>query len=185
MPTRREVLLDAAIEVLASGGARALTHRAVDANAGLPTGSTSNLFRTRAALVGGVVGRIGDLERVQLHKVLGASAPVDEQLLVQIAAAAITNALGPGRSGTLARRSLFHEAAHDPATGEQLWLASRAWWSLTADLLTAAGVEDAAQPARWLLAYLDGLIGDQLARPDPAFDPARAIRPAVRGILAT
>ena len=52
---------DVAIDVLASGGGRQLTHRAVDAAAGLPVGSTSNRFRTRDALLGGVLGRI--LER--------------------------------------------------------------------------------------------------------------------------
>ena len=40
---------------------RRLTHRAVDAAADLPLGSTSNRFRTRDALLVGVLGRI--LER--------------------------------------------------------------------------------------------------------------------------
>src|SRR5262245_42599709 len=53
MKSRELVLLDAAIEVLAERGTRGLTHRAVDARAGLPLGSTSNRFRTRNALLGG------------------------------------------------------------------------------------------------------------------------------------
>ena len=54
---RQEALLDAAIRVLGSGGPRQLTHRAVDAEAGVPVGSTSNYFRTREALVDAVVAR--------------------------------------------------------------------------------------------------------------------------------
>ena len=41
----------AAVEVFAARGVHGLTHRAVDQAAGLPQGSTSNLFRTRQALV--------------------------------------------------------------------------------------------------------------------------------------
>ncbi len=52
MGTRRDDLLDAAICVLGESGIRGLTHRAVDAAAGLPAGSASNLFRTRDALLG-------------------------------------------------------------------------------------------------------------------------------------
>ena len=58
---RETRLLDAAIDVLGTRGMRQLTHRAVDAAAGLPVGSTSNRFRTREALLVGVLRRI--LER--------------------------------------------------------------------------------------------------------------------------
>src|SRR5664279_596003 len=61
MSDRENRLLDAAIHVLGTGGMRRLTHRAVDAGAGLPVGSTSNRFRTRDALLSAVLRRI--LER--------------------------------------------------------------------------------------------------------------------------
>lgn len=48
---RQEQLLSAAVHVVADGGLRGLTHRAVDAEAGLPEGSTSAYMRTRAALL--------------------------------------------------------------------------------------------------------------------------------------
>lgn len=48
---RRGDLLAAAARVVADGGLRALTHRAVDATAGVPQGSTSGYFRTRLALL--------------------------------------------------------------------------------------------------------------------------------------
>ena len=51
MPDRRTTLLDAALELVGTQGMRGLTHRAVDAAADLPPGSTSNYFRTRAALL--------------------------------------------------------------------------------------------------------------------------------------
>lgn len=71
---RREVLADAAIEVLASDGVRGLTHRAVDARADLPSGSTSNLFRTRHDLVMGVVARLADLDLADVTTAAGGMA---------------------------------------------------------------------------------------------------------------
>ena len=59
LPRRRQ-LADAAITVLARTGMRGLTHRAVDAEAALPAGSTSNHFRTRRALTIGVVDRLAE-----------------------------------------------------------------------------------------------------------------------------
>ena len=48
---RQERLLSAAVRVVARGGLRGLTHRAVDAEAGLPEGSCSAYMRTRVALL--------------------------------------------------------------------------------------------------------------------------------------
>ncbi|WP_204039361.1 TetR/AcrR family transcriptional regulator [Acrocarpospora phusangensis] len=50
-PARRAALLDAAIEVLAREGARGLTFRAVDAQAAVPGGTTSNYFANRDGLL--------------------------------------------------------------------------------------------------------------------------------------
>jgi DNA-binding transcriptional regulator YbjK len=66
VPTRAEVVADAAVTVLAREGVRGLTHRAVDAEAGLPDGSTSNCFRSRSALLKAVVARLEDLDLVAL-----------------------------------------------------------------------------------------------------------------------
>jgi DNA-binding transcriptional regulator YbjK len=57
-PERRQALVDAAIEVLASDGARGLTFRAVDAAAGVPVGTASNYFGNRDDLLTQAGGRI-------------------------------------------------------------------------------------------------------------------------------
>jgi AcrR family transcriptional regulator len=57
-PQRREQLADAGLRVLARDGARGLTHRAVDREAGVPAGTASNYFRSRDALLGGLGERI-------------------------------------------------------------------------------------------------------------------------------
>ncbi|MCM6775922.1 TetR family transcriptional regulator [Nocardia sp. CDC159] len=50
-PERRQALLDASIEVLARDGARGLTFRAVDKEAGVPAGTASNYFPNRDELL--------------------------------------------------------------------------------------------------------------------------------------
>ena len=59
----RERALQAAVELLGAEGVRALSHARVDERAGLPPGTTSNWFRTRRALLGGVVDWIAERER--------------------------------------------------------------------------------------------------------------------------
>lgn len=59
-------MADAAVTVLARDGLRGLTHRAVDAEAGLPAGSTSNCFRSRSALLEAIVARLEELDLAAL-----------------------------------------------------------------------------------------------------------------------
>ncbi|SNC64741.1 transcriptional regulator, TetR family [Kytococcus aerolatus] len=123
--SRRDTVTDAAIEVLAREGMRGLTHRAVDAEAGLPSGSTSNHFRTRQQLVVGVVDRLAARDVADLEDLVetlrdsrtthGNTAPGPQHL--------IANLLGHWQqsAGTrlVARLTLSTEGLRDPdvATG--------------------------------------------------------------------
>jgi DNA-binding transcriptional regulator YbjK len=64
---RRLRLVEAALQVVADGGLRALTHRAVDAQAGLPEGSCSGYFRTRLALLTALTEQVGYVLTVQVR----------------------------------------------------------------------------------------------------------------------
>ncbi len=55
---RRDAIADAAIHLVANRGLRGLTHRAVDAEVGLPPGSTSYYLRTRQALLAACLDRL-------------------------------------------------------------------------------------------------------------------------------
>ncbi|MGW2704312.1 TetR/AcrR family transcriptional regulator [Streptomyces sp. NPDC001340] len=57
-PERRAALVDAGIEVLAREGARGLTFRAVDGEAGVPTGTASNYFTSREDLLRQIDARL-------------------------------------------------------------------------------------------------------------------------------
>jgi AcrR family transcriptional regulator len=183
---RRDQLTDAAIKILSTEGSRRLTHRAVDARAGLAPGSASNVFRTRAALIKGVLNRLIERERAVLDALdLGPPAvALTETAAITLAAGMILDALGPGRDYTLARRALFADASHDPQIAEELNRASQFWWDVVAQILRGLGAPDADRRGRWLLAYLDGVISDQLARPQTDFDPYAAMAPAIYGIVS-
>ncbi len=76
--SRREAIADAAVGVIADQGIRGLTHRAVDEAAGLPAGSTSYYFRTRAALLEAVVAHLVVVDQAAFAREQGdwAAGPV-------------------------------------------------------------------------------------------------------------
>ncbi|GAA3976685.1 TetR family transcriptional regulator [Streptomyces sp. NBC_01352] len=57
-PERRAALVDAGVEVLAREGARGLTFRAVDTEAGVPVGTASNYFTDRDDLLRQIDARV-------------------------------------------------------------------------------------------------------------------------------
>ncbi|WP_229068830.1 TetR/AcrR family transcriptional regulator [Actinoplanes sp. DH11] len=202
MPADRFALLtDAAIDVLADEGMRALTHRAVDRRAALPEGTTSAYFRTRKALIEAVVRRIADLDRVDLQAgrlPADAGDPAPDLTDVAAAAAAFAGILdgwmSQGRNRTLARYACLLEATHHPEIRTILAYgdASRAQ---SAAMLAAAGVPDPERAGRHLVACIDGLLFDRLVgagartAPPPGTEASRAdlttaLTVVLRGFLA-
>lgn len=75
---RRKDLLDAAVRVVSDGGLRALTHRAVDAEAGVPEGSTSTSYRTRIALLTALTAHVSWLLADRIEATAARVAALDE-----------------------------------------------------------------------------------------------------------
>jgi DNA-binding transcriptional regulator YbjK len=171
---RRTHLLDAAIDLVGREGMRGLTHRAVDATAGVPPGSTSNHFRTREALLLGVVDRFVALEREM------AEGPRGE---VEPTAAGVARALGefcraatgPGRVVTLARYAILVEVAQRPELASVLTAGADRVDTWALDLITRAGSPDPVRDEGILANYATGLVLHQLSLPAPDFDPAPRI----------
>lgn len=113
-PRRRAALVDAAIEVLAREGARGLTFRAVDAEAGVPAGTTSNYFGNRDDLFTQAGGRI--YERLQPDGATIAASlhgPRDHQRVVALVRELVERIVAY-RSGYLALLELRLEATRRP-----------------------------------------------------------------------
>src|SRR5919201_3990276 len=111
MATRREELLDAAILVLGERGIHALSHRAVDAAAGLPAGSTSNHFRTRDALLNAVVERFAARERANWDDIAAKVCPTTPRELAEALTVFAQESAGPQRKLTNARQATLVQAA--------------------------------------------------------------------------
>lgn len=174
MPDRRTTLLDTALEIVGRQGMRALTHRAVDAEAGLPRGSTSNVFRTREALLLGLAERFVTRERGMAN---GANGSIDAspmgvaEALGRFAHAATTS----GRTVTLARYALLVEAAQHPELAAVLMHGADDVDTWGLDLVTRAGSPDPARDHAVLANYVTGLVLHQLALPSQDFDPTATL----------
>lgn len=173
MASTRERALDAAVELVGTQGIRALTHARVDALAGLPRGSTSNHFRTRAALLAGVSAWIAEQETRDLGGTTG--QPFDDlEGFIDMFAATIELLTGPYAVRTRARYALFIEAASDPELlapmrGQRAGMA--AW---TRNLLVALGARHPDAALHAFMAFGDGLILHRLT-----VDPDAPVRPSV------
>src|SRR5215813_6633231 len=113
MPNRRETLLDAAIGVLGERGMRELTHRAVDAEAGVAAGSAANYFPTRESLLEAIAGRVSTMERAHFDEIAAQVCPASPAMLGQAIAGFARDVTGPRRALTLARYAILVEAGHN------------------------------------------------------------------------
>ena len=183
MTGRRDDLLDAAITVLGERGTHALTHRAVDAAAGLPAGSTSNHFRTRDALFDGVVVRFAERERANFDRVVARRSPTTPDALAEVMVALAREATGPQRSLTLARYAILVEAAIRPELRARLLTTGAAVDAWFTAWLPVAGSTDPERDAPLLMNHWTGLVLHELAVPDPAFDPSAQLTAMTRAVL--
>jgi DNA-binding transcriptional regulator YbjK len=183
MSGRRESLLDAAITVAGQAGIHGLTHRAVDAAAGLPAGSASNLFRTRDALLEAVTGRFADRERASWEEIAARVCPTTPGQLAGALAEFAREATGPNRTLTLARYAILLEAAIHPPLREQLrdtGARVNAWFT---NWVRIAGSADPGHDAPVIMNHWTGVVLHQLAGPDPAFDPLPQISALVTALI--
>ncbi|MGX7824729.1 TetR/AcrR family transcriptional regulator [Actinokineospora sp. 24-640] len=175
-PERRAALLDATVAVLAGEGARGLTFRAVDAAAGVPTGTASNYFPSRDALL----TEVG--EHVH-HRLAPDPATVDALLarprdkrLVEAFMRDILARVTRDRAGYLALLELRLEATRNPALHKGFGatmadqLRSNVAFHLEADL-----PGDAVDVTVLYLA-MTGLVVEQLTLPDMLPDAEGLIR---------
>lgn len=160
---RQDAIADAAIHLVATRGLRGLTHRAVDAEAGLPPGSTSYYLRTRNALLTACVRRM--LARDVTGMPPAGAEPVE--LMV-----AMTAGLARERPDDLvARYELSLEASRQPELRATIDEGGRQLRTMLAQLLDGIGVPDPEAAAWPAAAMLDGLLYDRVAGAGSTLSP--------------
>jgi DNA-binding transcriptional regulator YbjK len=180
---RMELLLDAAVRVVAENGLRGLTHRAVDRQAGLPEGSCSAYLRTRDALVLAVTEYVAERAAGHVRELadeLGTRSLEDDR-----AGEAVTRAILSWideREFLVARLELTIQASRDPALATSIDSLRRDLVDVVAELLSTRGKPHGAAAAETLVASFDGvLIG---ALPRPASQRKAFVRRAIGDLMA-
>lgn len=180
---RRSKIAEAGIRLIATGGVRALTHRAIDAELGLPAGSTSYYARTRHDLVRLIVGRLAAHTARDIDV-----AGLPDRLSPERAAAVVARGLAATARRTdehLARIALHIEYRNDPVMLSALEgdPPVRARLNqLAQTLLSRLGVADPARHAPDVVALVDGLLMQWTVRGD-RIDVESIVRAYLDGVL--
>lgn len=162
---RMQLILESATRVVASGGMRGLTHRAVDGEAGLPQGSTSGYLRTRLALVTALAefiaaGLIGSVEELAGRQQAGEP----EESVIEGALDLFAGWLREP-DALLAKAELSQEATRQPAIAEALAPARARIEGIVQGILTLAEVADVETSAQAIIAAMEGVLSSALTRP--------------------
>jgi len=166
MPARPELVADAAVTVVARDGLRGLTHRAVDAEAGLPDGSTSNCFRSRTALVEAIVVRLEELDRAAITS----GPPPDASALPALASYLAGNVkLMTSRRQVRATRARFALLLDDTAS-PAMEAGHRRFLALLEGMLEEGGHPAPGQAARAVNDLLEGALVHAVSVPSRRID---------------
>jgi AcrR family transcriptional regulator len=166
----RERLLRAALTLVAEGGLRAVTHRALENAAGVSRGSTTYHLGNRQQIMEAILEYLADLDATDLQTMLQSLAllrlsahPLDLEELIRRTVRVLL--AQPER--VIARYTLMLEAARD----ESLRPIVRRWRSVFAmlpePLFIGLDTPDPAAAARGAVALMDGMIFEHLATGEP------------------
>jgi DNA-binding transcriptional regulator YbjK len=182
---RREALLDAAIDVVAAQGMRGLTHRAVEAEAGLPHGSTTYYFGTRHDLLVAMMQHTAEKGRRAVEPIARAltlqladrSKPVDIDSIGDALIAWI-DAQG---AMELARYELQITGARDEEMKQLMTETCEVFRQICEPVVIACGSSDPAGDAKIVQAAIDGWMFNRLTNTSPSDE---TIKRGIRVILS-
>jgi DNA-binding transcriptional regulator YbjK len=165
-PERRTALIDAAIEVLADQGARGLTFRAVDHQAGVPIGTASNYFPNRDALLTQAGQRVFQRLDPGAEVVGEALALPRTRESVERLMHDLVERVTTFRSGFLAMLELRLEATRRPELRKVLTDQIRENVQMNVDFHLSSGMPGDAETVVMLYLALNWLIVERLTLPE-------------------
>jgi AcrR family transcriptional regulator len=165
-PARRVALLDASIEVLAREGSRGLTLRAVDKEAGVPTGTASNYFANRAELLGQVLRRTRERLTPDPSELSDTMKTAPSRELVKTLLCQLVERMRRERNTHLAMMELRLEATRRPELQEELTQFSVAELDANIGFHLDNGLPGDRTGVVLLYLAMLGLIVDDLTVPD-------------------
>lgn len=162
---RRVLIADAALDLLGRAGARGLTHRAIDAELGLPPGSTSFYFRTRNALVLAAAERLVEQDLVVAAESMTGRAGSPEQVAAGLADLVSRYSKGALKRHAIARFEIFLIATRDPDIARVIERYKAAFADLSQAVTPDVSPEEALTGATAAIALVEGLILSNLRMP--------------------
>ncbi|MFB8188777.1 TetR/AcrR family transcriptional regulator [Microbacterium sp. NPDC055988] len=182
--SRRRTIADAGLTVLAREGSRGLTHRAVDIAAQVPTGTTSNYFRSRDALIEGLVERIGERLAPTPDDMERRATATPGPALFADYIRDIVRRLTEDRDVTLALFELRLEGGRRPEIAAVLGAWQRAGFDGDVAFNTEAGLPGGRREIALFHYAIDGLLLDRLTSPiDPDTSTDEVIDDLVAGLI--
>ncbi|MCR2799797.1 TetR family transcriptional regulator [Microbacterium sp. zg-Y818] len=181
---RRRLLADAGLTVLAEEGSRGLTHRAVDEAAGVPIGTASNYFRSREALITGLVDRIGERLAPDPAALQERAARPPSRALFTEYLRDIVHRLSENRDVTIALFELRLESMRRPEVAQLLGSWRRGGFEGDVAFNQQAGLPGGRREIALFHYAIDGLLFDRLGTPiDPETPTDAVVDALVAGLL--
>jgi TetR/AcrR family transcriptional regulator, regulator of biofilm formation and stress response len=173
---RRQVMLDAALQIVGEEGCGALTHRRVAERAGVSLSATTYYFKSKEdmleqALLLSADRQLGELAVV--HDRFDLDVLPLEDWAAQLAHVLAAETRGQRRTMLLAQFEMDLYAARRPPLRKAVRELNARYAGLIEPVLRQAGVGDPESGARFFVASVTGLLLEQAAC--PARDFARAI----------
>ncbi|MDX8030471.1 TetR/AcrR family transcriptional regulator [Lentzea sp. BCCO 10_0856] len=181
--SRRDLLCDTAIQILAVDGGRGLTHRAIDREAGVPIGTTKNYFPTREAILEASAARMTSLHRAAVDR-LRETTPADISAsdVAELYPALLRRAVADDPTQMLAMVELYLEAVRRPGVRAALSGMVLANAEAAAALQQAAGLSSTVRDTGLLDAYFLGVAISLLALPTETLETVGLDDPYALGI---
>jgi AcrR family transcriptional regulator len=166
---RRAELADAAIALLAESGVHGVSHRTVERRAGLPTGTASNYFRSREALLVAVAERVGQLHYSDMDAIAARQRPRRSRRTssraVDLIAESLLLATTTYRDRYLAVFELQLESLRRPALAEALADLQRRSVEFTVGHHATEGLDIPPSAVPTMVALFGGALFTLVARP--------------------
>jgi TetR/AcrR family transcriptional regulator, regulator of biofilm formation and stress response len=180
--SRRELLLRAAVELLAQGGPRAVTHRAVAARAGVPQASTTYYFESIQQLTDEAL-RLHLSERTSELEAMIAEAGGKGESIEDIARAMAEMLMTRSREIAIAQFEVYMQAGRNPELRGHVTETLNAFERVAGSVLAFLGARHPERAAPAFVALIDGFLLHRVARPDQVHEDAEALFEAMRALF--
>ena len=180
--SRRELLLRAAAELLADGGPRAVTHRAVAARAGVPQASTTYYFESIQQLTDEAL-RLHLSERTAELEAMISSATSKGGSTEDIARVLAEMLIARSHEIAIAQFEVYLQAGRNPELRDHVEQTLRTFGKITESVLAFLGAREPARAAPVFVALIDGFLLHRVARPGHQHADAERLFEAMRALF--